>query len=201
MEFDKRTYFLGQLCSKGHKFGEANQSLRYVSTGRCVRCELLRARQTYDDQMILMKRDPEMYDEYRRRKNENSRRHYEARKNDPKFHVGTLSQKNQRRRSAQKGNHHYKPSPTELEERWKAFGHACAYCGADSHLTIDHVNPVVKAGPHVLGNIVPSCKACNSSKQHRSVWDWYREQSFFDKRRWKRIKRLCSIQGNELLIC
>jgi len=46
------------------------------------------------------------------------------------------------------------------------FGDACAYCGATGKLVIDHAVPLNRTalGEHRLGNLVPSCNACNSKK-------------------------------------
>jgi 5-methylcytosine-specific restriction protein A len=34
-------------------------------------------------------------------------------------------------------------------------------------LTMDHLVPVVRGGKSTKGNVVPSCKPCNSARQHR----------------------------------
>lgn len=45
------------------------------------------------------------------------------------------------------------------------FHHCCVYCGAsDVELTMDHVIPIVRGGPHSKENVVPSCRPCNSRK-------------------------------------
>lgn len=46
------------------------------------------------------------------------------------------------------------------------FDNKCAYCGSEKELVIEHAVPINKAslGEHRLGNIVPSCKSCNSKK-------------------------------------
>lgn len=50
-----------------------------------------------------------------------------------------------------------------------AFGGACAYCGVEGELVMDHVVPINKQalGEHRLGNLVPSCRACNARKAER----------------------------------
>lgn len=50
-----------------------------------------------------------------------------------------------------------------------AFGCACAYCGAEGELLMDHAVAINKQslGEHRLGNLVPSCRACNSRKSGR----------------------------------
>ncbi|MEW6056453.1 MAG: HNH endonuclease [Bdellovibrionota bacterium] len=43
----------------------------------------------------------------------------------------------------------------------------CHYCSkkfAPHELTMDHVVPLARGGRSTAGNIVPSCKTCNSSK-------------------------------------
>jgi len=50
------------------------------------------------------------------------------------------------------------------------FSNRCAYCGAycrgSEELQMDHAIPINKSslGEHRLGNLVPSCKDCNSKK-------------------------------------
>lgn len=50
-----------------------------------------------------------------------------------------------------------------------AFGRACAYCGAEGEIVMDHIIPINKQalGEHRLGNLVPSCRACNAQKADR----------------------------------
>lgn len=56
------------------------------------------------------------------------------------------------------------------EEDWNStkayFSHRCAYCGAETDLVMEHAVPInkEKLGEHRLGNLVPSCKQCNSDK-------------------------------------
>lgn len=47
----------------------------------------------------------------------------------------------------------------------------CAYC-LQGHvpLTMDHVVPISKGGPHTRDNIVPACRSCNSRKKDRSIF-------------------------------
>lgn len=45
------------------------------------------------------------------------------------------------------------------------FNHCCAYCGKyTERLCQDHIIPASKGGGHVLQNIVPACRSCNSKK-------------------------------------
>jgi 5-methylcytosine-specific restriction endonuclease McrA len=51
-------------------------------------------------------------------------------------------------------------------------GWRCFYCGARAHLTMDHVIPIIRGGRHSIGNIVPACVSCNSSKSRRFIMEW-----------------------------
>jgi hypothetical protein len=53
---------------------------------------------------------------------------------------------------------------------------ACAYCGKwHEKLTLDHIVPKSKGGPHYAKwNIVPACFNCNSKKSNSSVFEWWR---------------------------
>jgi 5-methylcytosine-specific restriction endonuclease McrA len=46
------------------------------------------------------------------------------------------------------------------------FSQKCAYCGAEAELQMEHAIPInkEKLGEHRLGNLVPSCRGCNSDK-------------------------------------
>lgn len=49
----------------------------------------------------------------------------------------------------------------------RSFSFVCVYCGNNKSLAQDHWIPVSKGGGYVLGNIVPACKTCNSSKRNK----------------------------------
>jgi len=48
----------------------------------------------------------------------------------------------------------------------------CAYCGAAEELTQDHVIPISRGGRHAIGNLLPACRSCNSSKRTRLLVEW-----------------------------
>ena len=52
----------------------------------------------------------------------------------------------------------------------KRAGGVCHHCGgkfSPAQLTMDHLVPVIRGGKSVKGNLVPSCKVCNSARRHR----------------------------------
>lgn len=56
----------------------------------------------------------------------------------------------------------------------ECFGSACAYClRAGVRLTRDHVEPLDRGGLDEPGNVVPACRACNSSKGARLLITWF----------------------------
>jgi 5-methylcytosine-specific restriction endonuclease McrA len=58
-------------------------------------------------------------------------------------------------------------------QRRRASG-TCHYCGErfpPRDLTMDHVVPIGRGGRSTKGNVVPSCKACNTRKKHQLPWE------------------------------
>ena len=53
-----------------------------------------------------------------------------------------------------------------------AFNGCCAYCKTAKATTLDHVQPLAADGKHEVGNLLPACVSCNSSKRNRppNVW-------------------------------
>lgn len=64
----------------------------------------------------------------------------------------------------------------EVMARCEVFGGACAYCrrsfSSTLPMTIDHVIPISRGGPHILSNLRPACAPCNSSKNARKLSEW-----------------------------
>lgn len=48
-------------------------------------------------------------------------------------------------------------------------GGICAYCLERRRLTLDHVEPISKGGPHIPANAVMACQSCNTSKKDRPL--------------------------------
>ena len=62
----------------------------------------------------------------------------------------------------------HRPRPRVKLTRREVFirdGYTCQYCGRQCHdLTIDHVVPRSRGGPHSWDNLVSACKPCNHRK-------------------------------------
>jgi 5-methylcytosine-specific restriction enzyme A len=88
--------------------------------------------------------------------------------NDPEFRRNRQQATDSRKRGLV-GIYTYEEWMAKLDE----FNWCCAYCGCDltqlptPEVTADHVVPVSKGGPNVIANIMPACRACNSSKGNR----------------------------------
>ncbi len=65
-----------------------------------------------------------------------------------------------------------RPRPVVRLTRKEIFardGWRCVYCGRETHdLTLDHVMPRHRGGPHTWENLVSACKACNHRKAGRT---------------------------------
>lgn len=57
-------------------------------------------------------------------------------------------------------------TPDQLAQRWHYYGNKCWVCGEEATAT-DHVKPLSKGGAHMLSNLRPICKPCNSSKNNK----------------------------------
>lgn len=63
------------------------------------------------------------------------------------------------------------------KEIQKLLTQNCFYCGSTEKITIDHVVPIFRGGQHKIGNLVPACKSCNSSKGSKLFTEWKAFQS------------------------
>ena len=63
----------------------------------------------------------------------------------------------------------WKVPPVNRREVLRRDGHTCQYCGSTKDLTLDHVIPRSKGGPHTWDNVVAACQPCNYSKGDRSL--------------------------------
>ncbi|MFY4775513.1 HNH endonuclease [Metabacillus sp. RGM 3146] len=58
----------------------------------------------------------------------------------------------------------------------------CIYCGNEIsgfNSTVDHVTPMKLGGPNARANVVQACRSCNSSKNHKPVYQFYLESETF----------------------
>lgn len=101
-----------------------------------------------------------------------------------------VRQKSKRRKALLRQQTAHQIKPRVIRARFAQFDNCCAYCGAAGDMQIEHVVPISKGGTHAIGNIVPSCQACNYSKREHEVERWYRAQPQFSEKRWRKICRV-----------
>lgn len=78
------------------------------------------------------------------------------------------------------------------------FNNSCAYCGATERehfgkvgerLHQEHFISVGNGGEYTHNNIIPSCRACNSSKGEKLFSEWYPNYEHYSEERAERILR------------
>ncbi len=62
----------------------------------------------------------------------------------------------------------WKIPPVNRREVLKRDQHRCQYCRSARKLTLDHVIPRSKGGPHTWDNVVAACERCNWTKSDRT---------------------------------
>lgn len=110
-------------------------------------------------------------------------------------------EKSKRRKAQNRGQTPIQIPVAALRQRFNEFGNCCAYCGGGGDMEIEHVDPISKGGLHDIGNIVPACSSCNTSKRNHPMEKWYRAQSFFNEIRLHRIRQVMRPpQGQQLAL-
>jgi 5-methylcytosine-specific restriction endonuclease McrA len=172
-------FYLGTLCVKGHDAGQG-KSRRYTKSDMCVEC----------CQERNQKNDPIYYRNNRERLLQQDRE-YRATERGKEVHRHAASNYAAWHRAQLEKIHFVPFTDAEFEQRCRDFGNVCAYCGCrPEKLTQDHFLPVAYGGPHCLGNIVPACGSCNSSKNDSDPLEWYRRKAFYKEERWAKIVRI-----------
>jgi len=67
-------------------------------------------------------------------------------------------------------------TPQEWEAILEAAGRACVYCGGQERLSMDHLIPISRGGPHTSENVAPACLPCNLSKGAKTVMEFLAEE-------------------------
>lgn len=77
----------------------------------------------------------------------------------------------------------------QLAARMAYWGNRCWIC-AGPFEAIDHVKPLVRGGPHMLANLQPACRACNSRKHTR--WPFDPTDPGWEVRPWTKTRKRSS---------
>jgi 5-methylcytosine-specific restriction endonuclease McrA len=95
---------------------------------------------------------------------------YALRYSKEKPHVGQAAKRKRRARLAEAGV--FEVSGKQWRRLVSRHGGRCFYCGVKAPMTMDHVLPIIRGGVHSIGNLIPACARCNSSKRHRTIMEW-----------------------------
>ena len=76
------------------------------------------------------------------------------------------------RRSLKAGNPTFIVTERDWRRLCQRYSNACAYCGRAGKLTQDHIIPVTRGGGYSIGNLLPACQPCNSSKRNKLLIEW-----------------------------
>lgn len=99
-------------------------------------------------------------------------------------------------KAAKRNNHNASYTSAQILELHSQFG-CCAYCGVESNrLTTDHFISLASGGPDCMGNLLPACYSCNSSKQDSDPLEWYKRQPFYSNVRWEKILKALGKSGD-----
>lgn len=61
----------------------------------------------------------------------------------------------------------------DLKRMLRHYRNECAYCSVKlTKVHWDHVIPLARGGTHAIGNLVPTCPSCNTSKGKRLLSEW-----------------------------
>jgi 5-methylcytosine-specific restriction endonuclease McrA len=76
-----------------------------------------------------------------------------------------------------RGRHRLASDLTTLQwlERIKEFDSHCGYCSGQfpqDELEIEHLIPLSDGGTHVLMNVIPVCRLCNSKRKNTPLHQW-----------------------------
>jgi 5-methylcytosine-specific restriction endonuclease McrA len=103
-------------------------------------------------------------------------------------------EKSKRRKALMKARHAVRVRARDIRARFATFGNCCAYCGEGGDMHMDHFVPLARGGTHALGNLLPACSRCNLSKRDHDAETWYRQQPYFSRSRWKKLREVLGIK-------
>ena len=169
-------------CLKESELSNFNKAAR--NTGglahQCKQCDSARAAARYAEKRdeILeknyawRKRNPDKLREYQRKYTaQDPEKVAQRARNWQQRNPEKVRAISHRKRARKNANAVYEILPKHLA---RLYTSPCAYCGATENITADHVIPVSRGGSHGIGNLVPACSRCNSSKKDRLITEWRR---------------------------
>lgn len=58
------------------------------------------------------------------------------------------------------------------KEMRRLYSMPCAFCASTERIDLDHKIPLSRGGSHGLGNLMPLCDNCNSTKYNKIIMEW-----------------------------
>lgn len=77
--------------------------------------------------------------------------------------------RNARRRARLKDAVTKQITPKEIKRLYQS---SCFFCGSAGPVDIDHSIPLSRGGSHSIGNLLPLCDNCNSTKYNKTIMEW-----------------------------
>lgn len=148
-----------------------------------------------DNKDMISKR----FDRYRK---ENKEKISERNKKFAKENKELVNVKSQRRRAIKR-----KLSSSLTVKQWNQvklyFNNYCCYCGEEKTLTQEHFIALTKGGEYTINNIIPVCQNCNSRKNTKDFFEWYPQQTFYNKKKESNILKYLNYNNKvqQLSIC
>ena len=189
---------LGELCKNSHDWQGTGKTLRRVNQNRCLDCEALRRQDPARKQQVAQL-GKQWYEKNKNSHKACAKKNYLARKaNNPVGEKLKRSINKHKRKALMNSAHTTKITSMDIKLHISArHQNACVYCNSRLNIVFDHFIPLAKGGPHVLGNLVPACQHCKSSKRDKDPMQWYFEQSFATQKGWSKILKLLNLTIKE----
>lgn len=76
---------------------------------------------------------------------------------------------NHRRRARLKNAKTFLVTPKDVK---RLYTSSCLFCGDTGRIDLDHAIPLSRGGDHSIGNLIPLCDNCNSTKYNKTIMEW-----------------------------
>lgn len=76
---------------------------------------------------------------------------------------------NQKRRARLANAKTFLVRPKDVERLYKS---KCLFCENRQRIDLDHAIPLSRGGDHSIGNLIPLCDNCNSTKYNKTIMEW-----------------------------
>lgn len=152
--------------------GTRHQSIAILGQLRCTRCNQFKPEDDFSrSARSITGRKPHCREctaiaNARARTSERIQRERANRLAYEATHRLELAEKSRRRYALVRAATVVQVTPGHLQAKWNYWGGRCWICNAAAN-SWDHVKPLTKGGSHMLCNLRPACRSCNSSKSNK----------------------------------